>query len=288
MFEAFLNQIVQGTLNGGLYAMFAIGLSLSVGVMRLINIAHGDFIVLFGYLLFSLCTILGISTFAAMAIILPPAFLFGYLMQRLLFQRIVGTNILPVILVTFALSIIIQNGLLLGYGPNPHKLALGSLQIASVDLGAGVTVGLFPLLTFISALVLIAVLDTFLYRSRLGSKIRAVSDDVDAAGLIGLSARKIYAIAMGIVLVTIAISAGFMGMQTTFAPASGPRQLLLAFEVVVMGGIGSLWGTLLGGIMIGVVQAVVAQVDLAWAVLAGHLLFLFVLVVRPQGLLPKD
>lgn len=288
MFEAFLNQIVQGTLNGGLYAMFAIGLSLSVGVMRLINIAHGDFIVLFGYLLFSLCTILGISTFAAMAIILPPAFLFGYLMQRLLFQRIVGTNILPVILVTFALSIIIQNGLLLGYGPNPHKLALGSLQIASVDLGAGVTVGLFPLLTFISALVLIAVLDTFLYRSRLGSKIRAVSDDVDAAGLIGLSARKIYAIAMGIVLVTIAISAGFMGMQTTFAPASGPRQLLLAFEVVVMGGIGSLWGTLLGGIMIGVVQAVVAQIDLAWAVLAGHLLFLFVLVVRPQGLLPKD
>lgn len=288
MFEAFLNQIVQGTLNGGLYAMFAIGLSLSVGVMRLINIAHGDFIVLFGYLLFSLCTILGISTFAAMAIILPPAFLFGYLMQRLLFQRIVGTNILPVILVTFALSIIIQNGLLLGYGPNPHKLALGSLQIASVHLGAGVTVGLFPLLTFISALVLIAVLDTFLYRSRLGSKIRAVSDDVDAAGLIGLSARKIYAIAMGIVLVTIAISAGFMGMQTTFAPASGPRQLLLAFEVVVMGGIGSLWGTLLGGIMIGVVQAVVAQVDLAWAVLAGHLLFLFVLVVRPQGLLPKD
>src|SRR5690348_9908883 len=136
MFNGFLNQIVQGILHGGLYAMFAVGLSLSVGVMRLINIAHGDFIVLASFVLFTLCTALGISPFLAMLIILPPAFVFGYLMQRVLLQRIVGSsNILPMILVTFGLSIIIENGLLIGYGPNPRKLLAGDLQIASLQLG---------------------------------------------------------------------------------------------------------------------------------------------------------
>ncbi|HZD90417.1 MAG TPA: branched-chain amino acid ABC transporter permease [Pseudolabrys sp.] len=288
MFNGLLNQIVQGVLHGGLYAMFAVGLSLSVGVMRLVNIAHGDFIVMICFLLFSLCTALGISPFLATAIILPPAFLFGYLMQRVLFQRIVGKNILPVILVTFGLSIIIENGLLIGYGPNPHQLQIGSLQIASLQLGAGVTIGVFPAITFGAAVLLIGLLDLFLYRSRIGAKIRAVSDDVNAANLIGLSSKQVYAIAMGIVLVTIAISACFMGIRTNFDPSTGPSRLLIAFEAVVMGGLGSLWGTLIGGIMIGVAQAIGAQVDLAWEVLAGHLLFLLVLVIRPQGLLPKE
>ena len=288
MFNGLLNQIVQGVLHGGLYAMFAVGLSLSVGVMRLVNIAHGDFIVMICFLLFSLCTALGISPFLATAIILPPAFVFGYLMQRVLFQRIVGKNILPVILVTFGLSIIIENGLLIGYGPNPHQLQIGSLQIASLQLGAGVTIGVFPAITFGAAVLLIGLLDLFLYRSRIGAKIRAVSDDVNAANLIGLSSKQVYAIAMGIVLVTIAISACFMGIRTNFDPSTGPSRLLIAFEAVVMGGLGSLWGTLIGGIMIGVAQAIGAQVDLAWEVLAGHLLFLLVLVIRPQGLLPKE
>lgn len=289
MFNGLLNQIVQGVLHGGLYAMFAVGLSLSVGVMRLINIAHGDFIVLICFVLFTLCAALGISPFLAMLIILPPAFIFGYLMQRLLLQRIVGgTNILPMILVTFGLSIIIENGLMVGYGPNPRKLLVGDLQIASLHLGGGITVGLFPIITFAAAVVLIFLLDLFLYRSRIGAKIRAVSDDVNAADLIGLSSKRIYAVAMGIVLVTIAISACFMGIRTNFDPSSGPSQLLIAFEVVVMGGLGSLWGTLIGGIMIGIAQAIGAQIDLAWEVLAGHLLFLLVLVVRPQGLLPRE
>ncbi|MGH6680028.1 MAG: branched-chain amino acid ABC transporter permease, partial [Bradyrhizobium sp.] len=149
MFNGLLNQIVQGVLHGGLYAMFAVGLSLSVGVMRLVNIAHGDLIVLLCFFLFSLSTALGISPFLATLIILPPAFIAGYVLQRVLFQRIVGKNILPVILVTFGLSIMIENGLLIGYGPDPQQLQAGSLQIASVQLGAGITIGLFPLITFI-------------------------------------------------------------------------------------------------------------------------------------------
>lgn len=288
MFHEFLNQIIQGTLNGGLYAMFAVGLSLSVGVMRMVNIAHGDFIVLFCFIIFSLCVTFGLSPLVATLIVLPPAFGAGYLVQKLLFQRIVGKNILPVILVTFGLSVIIQNGLLIGYGPDPRQLPGGNLETASVHIGAGINVGLFPLATFFAAVVLIVLLDMFLYRSRTGAKIRAVSDDVAAADLIGLSSKQIYAIAMGIVMVTIAISAAFMGITTNFDPSSGPSRLLIAFEAVVMGGLGSLWGTLLGGIMIGVAQAVGAQVDIAWEVLAGHLLFLLVLSIRPQGLLPKD
>ncbi|WP_102225751.1 branched-chain amino acid ABC transporter permease [Acidimangrovimonas sediminis] len=288
MFDGLLNQLVQGVLQGGLYAMFAVGLSLSVGVMRLVNIAHGDFIVLGSFTLYSICTALGISPFLAMLIILPPAFGLGYLLQTLLFQRIVGKDILPVILVTFGLSIIIQNGLLMGYGPNPRDLNAGALETASLNLGGGVAVGVFPLLTFVSAVALIFALDRFLYRSRTGAKIRAVSDDVEAARLIGLSSRKIYATAMGLVMVTIAISACFMGVRTNFNPASGPSQLLIAFEAVVMGGLGSLWGTLWGGILIGLAQAIGARIALPWEVLSGHLLFLAVLALRPQGLMPKE
>ncbi|MGH6990427.1 MAG: branched-chain amino acid ABC transporter permease [Stellaceae bacterium] len=288
MLGAWTNQVIQGILSGGLYAMFALGLSLSVGVMRLVNIAHGDLIVLIGFALVSLCAVLGVFPFIAMAILLPPAFLFGYLLQKFLFQRIVGKNILPVILVTFGLSIIIENGLLLGYGPDPRQLPGGNLEIASLHLGAGVNLGVFSLVTFGAAVVLIFLLDAFLYRSRTGAKMRAVSDDVASADLIGLSSKQIYAIAMGIVMVTIAISACFMGMTTDFDPSSGPSRLLTAFEAVMMGGLGSLWGTLIGGIMIGLAQAIAAQIDITWEVVAGHLLFLLVLSIRPQGLLPKD
>lgn len=288
MFNELLNQIIQGVLNGGLYAMFAVGLSLSVGVMRLVNIAHGDFIVLGCFLLFSICTAFGLSPVLATLIILIPAFAAGYLLQKFLFQRIVGKNILPVILVTFGISIIIQNGLLLGYGPDPQQLPGGNWEIASLHVGSGINIGIFPLVTFFAAVLMIVLLDAFLYHSRMGAKIRAVSDDVASANLIGLSSKQIYAVAMGIVMVTIAISAAFMGITTNFDPSSGPSRLLIAFEAVVMGGLGSLWGTLLGGIMIGVAQAIGAQVDIAWEVLAGHLLFLLVLSLRPQGLLPKD
>ena len=281
------NQIVQGILTGGLYAMFAVGLSLSAGVMRLVNIAHGDFIVVIGFALLSLCMALGLSPFVAMLIVIPPAFVIGYLLQKFLLQRIVGRDILPVILVTFGLSIIIENSLLVGYGPDPRQLPGGTLETASIHLGGGINIGAFPLLTFVAAVLLILVLDVFLYHSRIGAKMRAVSDDVSSADLIGLSSKQIYAVAMGVVMVTVTISATFMGLATNFDASSGPSRLLIAFEAVVMGGLGSLWGTLVGGVLLGVAQAIGAQIDIGWEVLAGHLLFLLVLCIRPQGFLPK-
>jgi branched-chain amino acid transport system permease protein len=188
---------------------------------------------------------------------------------------------------TFGLAIIIENGLLEGFGANTRKLSGGWLETATVELGRGINVGLFQVLTFITAVALVAVLDLLLYRTGIGAKIRAVSDDVAAADLIGLSSGRIYAIAMGISFVTVGIAAGFMSVWTNFDPASGPTRLLIAFEVVVLGGLGSLWGSLAGGIILGVAQSIAGQWDIAWQMLAGHIVFLVVLAVRPQGLFPR-
>ena len=281
------NQLVQGILLGGLYALFALGLSLSVGVMRFVNIAHGDFIVLASFALLSLTTALGISAFLAMLLILPLAFVAGFALQRLLLQRVTGAGVLPVILVTFGLSIIVQNGLLEAYGADTRKISYGALETATLALGGGISVGLLPLLIFTAAVAMVVALDRLLYRTRIGAKIRAVSDDVTAADLIGLSSARIYAIAMAIIFVTVAVAACFMAVRTNFDPSYGPSRLLIAFEAVVLGGLGSLWGTLAGGILLGVAQSIGAQFDAAWQMLAGHLLFLLVLIVRPQGLFPK-
>jgi branched-chain amino acid transport system permease protein len=288
MLSATLNQIVQGVLLGGLYALFAIGLSISVGVMRFVNLAHGDMIVLVSFVLFTLSSILGISPFLAALLILPFAFIAGYALQRFLLQRIVGSSVLPVVLVTFGLSIIIQNGLLEIYGPNTRKVMGGMIETATLGVGAGINIGVFPLAVFATAVLLVLALDGFLYRSSLGARIRAVTDDPAAADLIGLSTKRIYAIAMGIIGVTVAIAACFMSVWTNFEPAIGPSRLLTAFEVVVLGGLGSLWGMLAGGILLGIAQNLGAQVDAAWQVLAGHLLFLAILILRPQGLFSKS
>jgi branched-chain amino acid transport system permease protein len=287
MAGVWINQILQGILLGGLYTLFATGLSLSAGVMRFVNIAHGDFIVLTSFILLVLVTSLGINPAIATIIVLPIAFVFGFGLQRFLLQRVVGENVLLVILVTFGLSIIIQNGLLEGFGADPQKISGGSLETATIALGDGINMGVFQVITFVAAVAMVAVLDLILYRSGIGAKIRAVSDDVVAADLIGLSSARIYAIAMGISFVTIGIAAGFMSIWTDFDPASGGARLLIAFEAIVLGGLGSLWGSLAGGIVLGIAQSVGAQFDIAWQMLAGHIVFLIVLAVRPQGLFPK-
>jgi len=287
MLVPWINQLLQGILLGGLYTMFATGLSLSAGVMRFVNIAHGDFIVLACFALLVITTALGLNPVAATLIVLPLAFLFGFGLQRFLLQRVVGQNVLLVILVTFGLSVIIENGLLEGFGADTRKVSGGWLETATVALGHGINVGLFQVLTFIAAVALVAVLDLLLYRTGIGAKIRAVSDDVAAADLIGLSSGRIYAIAMGISFVTVGIAAGFMSVWTNFDPASGPTRLLIAFEVVVLGGLGSLWGSLAGGIVLGIAQSIGGQWDITWQMLAGHIIFLLVLAVRPQGLFPR-
>ena len=284
---AIANQILQGILLGGLYTLFALGLSLSVGVMRFVNIAHGDLIVLVSFVLLVIATALGIHPFLAALIVMPLCFAGGWLLQRLLLQRVVGQGILPIILVTFGLSVIIQNGLLQTFGADTRKLSGGAIETATINLGGGFNIGVLPLVTFLVAVLMVVALDAILYRTRIGARIRAVADDVSAADLIGLPSPRIYAVAMGIIGVTIAVAAVAMAVRTNFDPASGPSRLLVAFEVVVLGGLGSLWGTLIGGILLGVAQSIGAQFDAAWQVIAGHIVFLILLLLRPQGLLPK-
>jgi branched-chain amino acid transport system permease protein len=284
-----LNEIIQGILLGGLYAMFAVGLSLSVGVMRFVNIAHGDLIVLVSFLLLTLTTRFGISVIAATAIVLPITFAGGYLLQRLLLQRVLkrNNNVLAIVLVTFGLSVIIQYSLQGIYGADTRLVWGGGIQTATIVVGGGVNIGVLPLTIFMAAVALVSALDLLLYRTRLGARIRAVSDDIDSANLIGLPSARIYAVAMGIVGVTIAVCAAFMSVWTNFDPTSGPSRLLIAFEAVVLGGLGSLWGTLAGGIIVGVAQSIGAHFDAGWQLLAGHLVFLVVFLIRPQGLFPK-
>ncbi|HUN97813.1 MAG TPA: branched-chain amino acid ABC transporter permease [Bradyrhizobium sp.] len=287
MTAVWISQILQGVLLGGLYTLFAIGLSLSAGALRFVNIAHGDFIVLACFALFALTTWLGVDPVVATLCVLPLAFVLGFVLQRFLLQRVVGENVLLAILVTFGLSIIIENGLLEGFGADTRKVSGGWIETATIHLAHNINVGLFQVVTFIAAVVMVAVLDFLLYRTDIGAKIRAVSDDVEAANMIGLSSKRIYATAMGITFVTIGIAAGFMSIWTNFDPSSGPDRLLIAFEVIVLGGLGSLWGSLIGGIVLGVAQSLGGQFDIAWQMLAGHIVFLIALAVRPQGLFPK-
>ncbi|MGB7037533.1 MAG: branched-chain amino acid ABC transporter permease [Xanthobacteraceae bacterium] len=282
-----LNIIIQGSLLGGIYALFAIGLSLSFGIMRLVNIAHGDFIVLSGYVALVVIWGTGLDPFLSLLIVVPVMFALGYALQRGLLNQTLSGGLLPPLLVTFGISIIIQNGLLQGFGAYDHRLQEGSIETASLHLPGGIDIGVFPLLTFAVAVFSIASLQFLFYRTGLGRAFRAVSDDTYTAELMGIDNRKLYALALGIAMVFTAIAGVLFGIRTIFDPAAGPIRLILAFEAVIIGGLGSMWGTLIGGIVLGLAQSVGAAFDPTWQILAGHLAFLTILIVRPNGLFPR-
>lgn len=281
-----LNAIVQGTLLGGLYALFAAGLSIIFGVMRLVNIAHGDLIVLAAYLGLTITMLLGVHPLVALLVLVPVMALIGYGLQRLILNRTLGEDILPPLLVTFGLSVIIQNALLEVYTADPQKLQAGALEIASLNIG-GLAIGYLPLLMFVTAVIVIAGLQFIFYRTALGRAFRAVSDNQDIAQLMGLNRRHIFAVAMALSLAVVAIAAIFLGTRTSFDPAVGGGRLIFGFEAVIIGGLGNLWGTLAGGIILGVAQAIGAQLHPGWQILAGHIVFLAILAVRPRGLFPR-
>jgi branched-chain amino acid transport system permease protein len=188
---------------------------------------------------------------------------------------------------TFGLSIIIQNGLLEVFSANTQRLQAGAIETASIRLGGGLAVGVMPLVTFATAILVIVGLNQLFYRTALGRAFRAVSDDPETAQLMGIDNRKLFAVAMGIALAVAALAALFLGIRSTFDPSSGPSRLIYAFEAVIIGGLGSLWGTLAGGIVLGVAQTLGAALNPAWQILAGHVAFLLVLIFRPRGLFPR-
>jgi branched-chain amino acid transport system permease protein len=282
-----LNVLLQGVLIGGLYAIFAAGLSLMFGVMRLVNVAHGDFIVLAAYLALVVTQSLGIGPLMALVIVVPVMAVLGYVLQRVLLNRSLGEDILPPLLVTFGLSVIIQNGLLELFTPDSRKLGAGAIETASLDMGGGLSVGVLPLAQFAVACLVIVALQLLFYRTALGRAFRATSDDPATAQLVGLDNDHVFALATALAFALIGLGGIFLAVRSNFDPSLGPSRLLFGFEAVIIGGLGNLWGTLIGGIILGVAQSIGAKLDPGWQTLAGHVAFMIVLAIRPQGLLPK-
>ena len=282
-----INAIIQGLLLGGLYALLAAGLSLMFGVMRIVNLAHGVLAITAAYIAWVLVQHTPIPPFATLIVVVPVMAAVGYVLQRGLLNRALGQGSLAPILVTFGLAIVITNLLQEIFTVDNRSIQIGALETASISISSDLAIGIFPLITFVVGIVVIIGLQLFLSRTRTGRAMRATSDDRDAATLMGINNRSLYAIATAIALGIVGVAGVFLGMRTQFNPSFGDVMLIFAFEAVIIGGLGSLWGTLAGGMILGVAQVVGAQAFPAYGVLFGHLVFLLVLVVRPQGLIPK-
>jgi branched-chain amino acid transport system permease protein len=283
-----LNVAVQGILLGGLFALFATGLALVFGVMRLVNLAHGDLGILSAFIALVLVQSVGLGLSWSIGLTIVLMFAIGYVLQRGLLNFTIGTDDTRPILVTFGLSIIIQNALVMQFSADSQGLDAGAIENASIKISEQLAVGWYPLLTFVLAIVVIGALQVFLNSTKLGRAFRATSDDREAAELMGINNRHIYGLAMAIALAIVAIAGLALAVRTTFDPSQGPFRLIFAFEAVIMGGMGSIWGTLAGGIILGLAQTLGAQAfGAGWGIFVGHVVFLAVLALKPSGFFAK-
>ncbi len=280
-----VNAIVQGIFLGAFYAVLACGLSIMFGVMRIINLAHGDIAVLGAYVVFVIVQSTGMSPFAAFIAALPVMIVLGYVLQLTILERSLKSGILTPLLATFGLSIVIQNLLLIRFSPDVRSLGgeAGAITTSSWQVTSGLSVSALGIVILVVAVVVFGALQLFLSRTRTGWMMRATAEDADAAELAGIDSRGMYARATALAVAIAALGGLFLAIRSVFDPLSGPTQLIFAFEAVVIGGMGNLWGTLLGGLALGVAQTVGAQVNPEYSALAGHLLFLAVLVLRYGG-----
>jgi branched-chain amino acid transport system permease protein len=281
-----VNAIIQGVLTGGLYALFACGLSLMFGVMKVVNLAHGDLAVVAGYIAVGIIFVTHVPVFWSVVIVVPIMAALGYALQRTVIQSALNRGVLTTLIVTFGLSVVIENGLLQFFTANTRGIGTGmALLTDSFSLGSQIEIGYLPLLIFGVAVVVLLGLQYFLSRSKYGRLIRAVADDQEAAQLSGADYRHIFGIAAAVAFATVTLGGVAYGMYSQLDPTAGTDTILLfAFAAVVIGGLGSLWGTLLGGVVLGVAQQIGAQINISDELLAGYLVFLLVLVLRPQGL----
>jgi branched-chain amino acid transport system permease protein len=279
--------IIQGVLLGSLYALFALGLSLMFGVMRIVNTAHGDLVILAGFGGVFLNQAFGVGAFTTMLAVVPLAFALGYGLQRSVLNRTLSRDPLPSLVVTFGISIVIQNLLLELFSADTRSLSAGGLEARSIEIVPGLAVGVLPVMVLAAALTASAGFQWLFGRTRLGRAFRATSDDGEAASLVGIDNHRVFALATGLAIGILGIAGVFQAMRTTISPTDGPAQLIYAFESVIIGGMGSFWGTFVGGLILGVSQAIGFRINPGWGILVGHLVFVAVLVVRPMGLFPK-
>jgi len=282
-----VSTVLDGILLGGLYALFGAGLSLIFGVMRLVNIAHGDLIVLSAFIALVLTARLGIHPLVSLALVVPLMTLLGYGLQRGVFNRTLGDDILPPLLASFGVSVFLQNALLQIFSGDSQRLHAGNLETLHVDLPGGLAVGVLPCLMFFVAVFVISGLHLLLYHTELGRAFRSVSDDQETAQLMGINNAHLFGLAMALSLAIVSIAGVFLGIRTNFDPSIGPTRLIFAFEAIIIGGLGNLWGTLVGGVILGVAQTLGARINPGYQILAGHIVFLTILTLRPQGFFQK-
>jgi branched-chain amino acid transport system permease protein len=277
-----LSNLIQAIFLGAYYAMIACGLSFMFSIMRIINLAHGSLAVLSAYLLYVLAEKFGINPFLGVLIVAPVMAALGWIMQRYILDRSArGGELLPV-LTTFGLAILLDNLMFQRFGADTRSLGsyIGDLSWDSYELPGGLFVGKLQVLVLVTVIVVIGALQLFLKKTQLGRSIRATAMDPDTAGLVGIDAKRASAIATAIAMVTVTLAGAFLGMRTTFEPYSGGMQLLSAFEATVIGGLGSLWGTLFGGFVLAVAQTLGATIHPQGFLLGGHFAFLVVLFIR--------
>jgi branched-chain amino acid transport system permease protein len=230
----------------------------------------------------------GLSALGTLVLVVPVMAAVGYAAQRGLLNRALGMGPLPPLLVTLGAAVVLRNVLVQGFSADSQGLQAGGLSTSTIRVGDDITLPVFDLLTLAAAIVVIGAVAAFLQRTALGRRVRATADDPQTAALTGVDPRHIYGIATAIAFATVALAGVFFGIRSSFTPSSGPQELLFAFEAVIIGGLGSLWGTLAGGIVLGVAQTVGANIDPSVQLLAGHLVFLAVLLLRPQGFFAKE
>ena len=283
---AWVNAVIQGILTGGLYALFACGLSLMFGVMKVVNLAHGDLATVAGYVGVGIIAATHVPFLGSVPIVVAIMAVLGYVLQRSMIQLAISRGELTTLIVTFGLSIVIENGLLQFFTANTRGIGVGSSLIsASFSIGSQIQIAWLDVVIFALAVVVLLGLQYFLSASKYGRLIRAVADDREAAQLSGADYRHVFGIAAALAFGTVALAGVAYGMTTVITPTTGTDTILLfAFAAVVIGGLGSLWGTLIGGIVLGVAQQIGAQINISYELLAGYLVFLAVLVIRPQGL----
>jgi branched-chain amino acid transport system permease protein len=286
---AWVNAIIQGILTGGLYALFACGLSLMFGVMKVVNLAHGDLAVVAGYVAIGIVAATHVPVLWSFVIVVPVMAVLGYVLQRTLIQTALDRGVLTTLIVTLGLSLVIENGLLQFFTANTRGIGANlALVTGAFTIGSQISIGYLLLLTFAVAVAVLLGLQYFLSRSKYGRLIRAVADDQEAAQLAGADYRHVFGIAAALALGTVALGGIAYGMYVDLDPTTGTDTILLfAFAAVVIGGLGSLWGTLVGGVVLGIAQQIGAQINISDELLAGYIVFLAVLVLRPQGLLSR-
>jgi branched-chain amino acid transport system permease protein len=278
--------LIQGALLGGLYAQYALGMALMFGVMKIVNVTHGDLVVLLALIGISLAASLGAGPWAVLVMLVAIGGAIGWLLQKLILNKVVGDDPLPSLIATFGLSVALQNLMLEIWSADTRSLAGGGIEQASIALGP-IFVGVLPVIVLICATLLTGGLDALIRFTRFGRALRAASADVEAAAMTGVSPQKVYAMATAIAVGILGFAATFQAMRSTVAPADGPFQLIYAFEAVIIGGLGSIWGAFLGAMVLGISQSIGFRINPGFGILAGHLVFLLVLALRPQGILGK-